>query len=428
MRFLADESCDFAVVRALRSEGHDVLAVSEMQQRSVDNELMDSRKQTQNSVDGRERLRLVGIRRPHEVARSSADSIPGHCPAAVGIGDPAVDCGSGGSVGRHLQRLAARLGPHQSRTPITSKKIADTGRASLVTHQGVYDISEKLLDAIDAAPTGSGTVFTDQMSKDWMESSVLRALRRLESSTYHCANMARLARKVEEDAGAFSQRFRENVKGNISEMKKTTPYADDLEARSGQAFNANEIAYELDAFLAAARGAIDFAASVLVLHLGMNRRTSITKLMKAVSKEVDHPFAFLLTHQTWVASLRRYRDECIHYRALQMRIGYEAVHRSGSHATAIIPAVIPEAPFDDYPDTRAEIFGRDFDSFEGLDRQESWGAFHSISYIPSGGYIRVEDFCAQNLDSLRGFLAQVFEEALRASFQPHRRREGSKTR
>ena len=41
MRFLADESCDFAVVRALRSEGHDVLAVSEMQQRSIDRELME---------------------------------------------------------------------------------------------------------------------------------------------------------------------------------------------------------------------------------------------------------------------------------------------------------------------------------------------------------------------------------------------------
>jgi hypothetical protein len=29
MRFLADESCDFAVVRALRDEGHEVLAVAE---------------------------------------------------------------------------------------------------------------------------------------------------------------------------------------------------------------------------------------------------------------------------------------------------------------------------------------------------------------------------------------------------------------
>lgn len=30
MRFLADESCDFAVVRALRGTGHDVLAVAEV--------------------------------------------------------------------------------------------------------------------------------------------------------------------------------------------------------------------------------------------------------------------------------------------------------------------------------------------------------------------------------------------------------------
>jgi predicted nuclease of predicted toxin-antitoxin system len=40
MRFLADESCDFAVVRTLRLEGHDVLAVGEFRQRSVDSEVM----------------------------------------------------------------------------------------------------------------------------------------------------------------------------------------------------------------------------------------------------------------------------------------------------------------------------------------------------------------------------------------------------
>lgn len=40
LRFLADECCDFAVVRCLRAAGHDVLAVSEFQQRSVDKELL----------------------------------------------------------------------------------------------------------------------------------------------------------------------------------------------------------------------------------------------------------------------------------------------------------------------------------------------------------------------------------------------------
>ena len=41
LRFLADESCDFAVVRALRVDGYDVLAVSEVMHRSDDRELID---------------------------------------------------------------------------------------------------------------------------------------------------------------------------------------------------------------------------------------------------------------------------------------------------------------------------------------------------------------------------------------------------
>jgi len=36
MRFLADESCDFGVVRALRLAGHDVVAVAETTRRSED--------------------------------------------------------------------------------------------------------------------------------------------------------------------------------------------------------------------------------------------------------------------------------------------------------------------------------------------------------------------------------------------------------
>jgi len=35
LRFLADESCDFAIVRALRAADYDVLAVSEVMQRSI---------------------------------------------------------------------------------------------------------------------------------------------------------------------------------------------------------------------------------------------------------------------------------------------------------------------------------------------------------------------------------------------------------
>lgn len=41
LRFLADENCDFAVVRALRAEGYDVSAVSEGERRSDDRAVIE---------------------------------------------------------------------------------------------------------------------------------------------------------------------------------------------------------------------------------------------------------------------------------------------------------------------------------------------------------------------------------------------------
>jgi len=40
MRFLADESCNFAIVHALRANGYDVLAVSEITPRAEDSDVI----------------------------------------------------------------------------------------------------------------------------------------------------------------------------------------------------------------------------------------------------------------------------------------------------------------------------------------------------------------------------------------------------
>lgn len=50
LRFLADESCDFAVVRALRTAGYDVLAVTEVMTRSVDRELIEQAGREQRTL------------------------------------------------------------------------------------------------------------------------------------------------------------------------------------------------------------------------------------------------------------------------------------------------------------------------------------------------------------------------------------------
>ena len=50
MRFLADESCDFAVVRALRSAGHDVIVVSEISPGAEDAQVLNLASQQERIV------------------------------------------------------------------------------------------------------------------------------------------------------------------------------------------------------------------------------------------------------------------------------------------------------------------------------------------------------------------------------------------
>jgi predicted nuclease of predicted toxin-antitoxin system len=47
LKFLADECCDFAVVRALRAKGYDVSALSETMSRSVDREVIEQSRREQ---------------------------------------------------------------------------------------------------------------------------------------------------------------------------------------------------------------------------------------------------------------------------------------------------------------------------------------------------------------------------------------------
>ena len=61
LRFLVDESCDYAVVHALRREGWDVLAVTEVTQRSVDDDLIVSLAEGRSKA-GKESCVLAGRR------------------------------------------------------------------------------------------------------------------------------------------------------------------------------------------------------------------------------------------------------------------------------------------------------------------------------------------------------------------------------
>jgi hypothetical protein len=290
-----------------------------------------------------------------------------------------------------------------------------------MTDKDVFNAAEIFLKALDAAPMGTGTILKDRASKDWMETSVLRAISKLDAASYHCANVARLVQDAHEKAETLAGRVEHPTQA------KSQPTAMSV---SGTFF-VQEIAFEIDAFLAAARASTDFGGTVVALPLGMHGRTSITRVLESIEKAPKSLFAFLLAWTAWIEILKRFRDECVHYRALRTQTGYEAVHRKGALAVAILPFVIPQEIGPDQPDTRAARFGmgRDDDYLvEGHDKSESWGEVtmndgstrvleHSISYSPAIGYVPVEAFCQQHLEKLREFLVHIFEETPKAKFK-----------
>ena len=302
-----------------------------------------------------------------------------------------------------------------------------------MTNKDVGEAADLFLKALDQAALGKGTIFKDQTAKDWMETSVHRALAKLNAAAYHYANVSRLVEDAHERA--------EKALSNHSRSVHNLPVKN-MKTRASGTFAVQEIAYEIDAFLAASRASVDFSANILALHLGMTRRTGVTSVLGWLNKNPCPPFAFVLDGKAWIESLKAYRDECVHFRTLRAQVGYEAERTRGVTAKATMPFFVAEniLPADDRPDTRARrafefALGDDFLP-EGFSRIETQGSFtaddgsevrfeHTIRYDPSPGYVLAEDFCSRHLDKLHEFTVSVFQKSLTAGFALQRRTANS---
>src|SRR5438045_3613171 len=110
MRFLADERCDFAIVRALRSLGYDVAAVSEFEQRSVDQKLMEAafREDRILLTEGKD-FGWLAFAAHMDQPGCRVDPVPGGCPANTAIGRDAPRCRVRSAVERSFRCLDPRL-------------------------------------------------------------------------------------------------------------------------------------------------------------------------------------------------------------------------------------------------------------------------------------------------------------------------------
>jgi hypothetical protein len=172
-----------------------------------------------------------------------------------------------------------------------------------------FEQADQVLQALCEAPAGaSGALFRDELGKQWMQSCIIRAIRKLKAAEYHCANIDAEIERSRELAEQSAQTSGMTCGGVLvfEEKEKT--------------------AYELDAFLAAARGSVDFIARMLSRHLrGMSSNTSITSLLRRAEREPTALFSNLLTSwKEWIELLKEYRDACIHYRTIEATGGFRS--------------------------------------------------------------------------------------------------------
>jgi len=263
----------------------------------------------------------------------------------------------------------------------------------------------------------SGALFKDEIGKQWMRSCIIRAIRKLQAAEYHCANIDAEIRRSRELAEQGAQTSGMTHGGMLLFGEK------------------EKIAYELEAFLAAARGCIDFIAGMFSLHLqGMSRKTSITRLLERAEREPAASFSSLLTRwKDWIELVKKYRDECIHYRAIEATGGYKVDVKDGEKVLTIIPVLVPESVPPDRPTSGNPGAGRlltAIHQFVGIAGVPPHGEeplsesaekmIEMMEPIEEGnGYIRVELFCQQHLERLHQFVSSSFDEVLTLKFQSY---------
>jgi hypothetical protein len=258
----------------------------------------------------------------------------------------------------------------------------------------------------------------DAAAKEWLETSLLRALHRCNAAAYYAGRVGLLVQEREAAALRSAKDRAEDVPprpGMVATFRLRSTSVDDL-------------LFDVDAFLAAARSCLDFAASVIAPHLGMDRRTSMTTLLKSHMNVTHCSFAVLPRWREWITQLMAYRDTCVDHVTLRAASGHELVYENGTVVCAMMPIGLEKVISKSTRDTRSlrhAVLQEDVS--KGLERRESQRSItlpdgpkvtrRKITYAVAPGYVRVERFCEDHHRQLERFLVDLLNEAAQATFK-----------
>jgi hypothetical protein len=167
------------------------------------------------------------------------------------------------------------------------------------------------------------------------------AFRKLQAARYHCE-------RVEGLVAIQHHEFREM-------HARAEPEADTLKITSATmrtSKSANEFAFELSAFFAAIRSAIDFLARVCAQHLNGVEATNIKTLLRLAKGKMGPILDVIAADTEWIARVRDYRDHLVHRLVIPTMSGrnHNGVRRS--HHITILPMRLSAETPKHVPDTR----------------------------------------------------------------------------
>jgi hypothetical protein len=280
----------------------------------------------------------------------------------------------------------------------------------------VFEQLEVLFKNLDEANLAPETIFKSEAQKEHYETHVMFAFRKLQAARYHCGRVQTLV-------AIDHHELHELYAGAL-------PKADDPKVTNATmrvSRSRNEFAFELSAFFAAIRSAIDFLTKVCTQHFPGVEASSITTLLR-LTKKVTGPILDVIAEDAgWITRVRDYRDYLAHRLVISTTSGGEVHWKDGHLVTVPYPVVVPAETPRNTPDTRrartlddpqARFMVSTSETMLTSSNRHQWVRGQTIEIEPAPGYIRVEHLMVRELAACERYFTRIVDTLIKLNFAP----------
>ena len=244
------------------------------------------------------------------------------------------------------------------------------------------------------------------------------AFRKLRAAQYHCKQVDKLVDSQHEELRQRHEEFTREAS-----WKKTD------EGTSRVIRSRNEFSFELCAFFAAIRSAIDFLTQACAHHIsGAQQATSISTFFKLIKSGKKGPILEVVAkNEKWLLWIREYRDYLAHRVIVRTMAGNQIHWKAGMTTATSHPIVVPSETPRNVPDTRRARVAEEPESFFTVATSESFAvdargrrrlAEYTIEIEPTEGYIRIEELMKREVAAFESFFIEIVNALKELDFAP----------